>query len=1021
MSTPSRSPGVWTLLAALCLAFIPATADAQYFGRNKVQYEDFDFEVLKTEHFDIYYYASEGEAVALAARMAERWYARLSEVLGHQLRGRQPLILYASHPHFQQTNALFGQPGEGTGGVTELFKRRIILPFAGPLAETDHVLGHELVHAFQFDLTGGRGPVTGSNVPGALRLPLWFIEGMAEYLSVGPVDVQTAMWMREAVRGEPPTIDQLEDPKYFPYRYGHALWAYVGGRFGDDAVGAILRTAGKTGDWRQAFTSVLHVPVDSLSKDWHAALREAYEPLAAETASPETFGRPLVQSRKGQRINVAPALSPDGSRFVFFSERSLFSIEMYVADAGTGRVLRKITETAVDPHFESLLFLSSTGTWAPDGRRFAFAAIRKGRPVLAVVDVETGQRVRERRFPDLGEILNPSWSPDGRRVAFSAVVGGLSDLFVYDLEADTLLRLTNDPFADLQPAWSPDGSRIAFVTDRFTSDLSLPRTGPYALALLDVERRAIVPLGAVSDAKAINPQWAPDGLSVYFLSDRGGITNVYRLDVASGAVAPVTNLYTGVSGITALSPALSVAQAANRMLFSVYEGDGYSLYAADSPRPLAVAGPRALADDPAALPPRERVGAKVAALLDDPAVGLASGVDFERTDYNAGLSLDYIGQPYLAVGADRYGLFVGGGTSLFWSDMLGNHNLVTGLQVGGDIEDLSAIAAYTNLAKRLNWGLVGQRIPFVQGFAFRDFDSGDPRCAGTFCVVEQRIIQRQINHQVAGLLAYPFNRVQRVEVQAGFQNITFDLEVDSLVFHPGTGQVFVDRTVDLPTADALNFGFGSGALVYDNSFFGATSPILGQRYRLELGGSAGSLNYYTGLVDYRRYVMPIRPFTIAGRILHFGRYGGGADDDRLFPLFLGYQGIMRGYDSGSFEPSECTATSLLDCAAFNRLLGSRILAANLELRFPLLGVLGLGSGYYGFLPIEMAFFGDAGVAWDRDVEPKLFGGDRAAVSSYGVALRMNLFGFAIAELDYVRPVDRPEKDWYLQFGFTPGF
>jgi hypothetical protein len=142
-------------LIVFTLAMIGAaatTADAQYFGGNKVQYEKFDFKVLKTEHFDIYHYPEEAAAVQLASRMAERWYARISKVLHHELSGRQPLILYAAHPHFQQTNALSGEVGEGTGGVTEMYKRRIILPFAGGLAETDHVLGHELVHAFQYDM-----------------------------------------------------------------------------------------------------------------------------------------------------------------------------------------------------------------------------------------------------------------------------------------------------------------------------------------------------------------------------------------------------------------------------------------------------------------------------------------------------------------------------------------------------------------------------------------------------------------------------------------------------------------------------------------------------------------------------------------------------------------------------------------------------------------------------------------------------------------------------------------------------
>jgi hypothetical protein len=127
---------------------------AQYFGGNQVQYKEFDFQVMKTEHLDVYYYPEEREAVTLAAPMAERWYARLSRILDHQFESRQPVILYAGHSHFQQTNAIPVSPGEGTGGVSEVFKRRVLLPFAGSLAETDHVLGHELVHAFQFDITG---------------------------------------------------------------------------------------------------------------------------------------------------------------------------------------------------------------------------------------------------------------------------------------------------------------------------------------------------------------------------------------------------------------------------------------------------------------------------------------------------------------------------------------------------------------------------------------------------------------------------------------------------------------------------------------------------------------------------------------------------------------------------------------------------------------------------------------------------------------------------------------------------
>ena len=213
-------------LAFCAIACLSAPASAQYFGNNKVQYRTFDFQILKTEHFDIYFYPSEKSGVDIAARFAERWHARLERLLQHELRGRQPLILYGSHVEFEQTNVIGGEIGEGTGGVTEGLRRRIVLPLAGPLADTDHVIGHELVHAFQYDMTKEPDSAPGEN--GAERLPLWFIEGMAEYLSLGPVDPNTAMWLRDAARGERlPTIKDLDNPKYFPYRWGQALWAYV--------------------------------------------------------------------------------------------------------------------------------------------------------------------------------------------------------------------------------------------------------------------------------------------------------------------------------------------------------------------------------------------------------------------------------------------------------------------------------------------------------------------------------------------------------------------------------------------------------------------------------------------------------------------------------------------------------------------------------------------------------------------------------------------------------------------------
>ena len=191
-----RTP-VAVLAVFLSFLSVALPAEAQHFGRNKVHYKEFQFEVLKTNHFDVYFYEEERANAERVGRMAERWYARLSSIFEHQIQTRQPLVLYASHPDFEQTNVVGGMIGEGTGGVTEGLKRRVVLPLAGTLAETDHVLGHELVHAFQYDISAQRAPGGGS-AGGIEALPLWFVEGLAEYLSIGPVDPHTAMWLRDA-------------------------------------------------------------------------------------------------------------------------------------------------------------------------------------------------------------------------------------------------------------------------------------------------------------------------------------------------------------------------------------------------------------------------------------------------------------------------------------------------------------------------------------------------------------------------------------------------------------------------------------------------------------------------------------------------------------------------------------------------------------------------------------------------------------------------------------------------------
>jgi len=388
------------------------------------------------------------------------------------------------------------------------------------------------------------------------------------------------------------------------------------------------------------------------------------------------------------------------------------------------------------------------------------------------------------------------------------------------------------------------------------------------------------------------------------------------------------------------------------------------------------------------------------------------------------MSLDFVSRPYFTAGSDRWGTFIGGGASAYWSDMLGRHNLATQLQIQGSFKDVAALVGYTNRRSRWNWGLVAGQVPYISGNYSWGNAIGDN---GELLFVERRRLLRQYNRTITGLVSYPFDRVRRVEFSMGLNNISFSNEVRTIATSINTGREVSDTTINLPTFDALNLAQASLALVFDNAFFGATAPILGQRYRIEVGPSLGSLNYVSILGDFRRYTMPVRPFTLAFRAMHFGRYGAGGEDAVLSDLFIGYPSLVRGYDFNSFNFNECNADGT--CPVLDDLFGSKMVVANAELRFPLFGALGIGHGMFGILPVDFLVFGDAGITWDSNhSNVRVLGigctlGDncREPVYSVGAGLRINLLGFLIVEIDRVKPFQRPLKGTHWQFSFIPGF
>ncbi len=1040
---------VWMLVAAsLGLGVAPAAASAQYFGRNKVQYEDFDWQELHTDHFDFYFYPEEKAAVEDAGRMGERWYARLSRVFNHQFSSAKPVILYANHPDFQQTNTTEGQVGEGTGGFTESVKNRVVLPLTGVYADNDHVLGHELVHAFQYDIAQKMGAM-GQQGIGAL--PLWLIEGMAEYLSKGRDDPLTAMWMRDAaLRGDLPSFQQLtSDRRFFPYRYGQALWAYIGGRWGDRAVTDLFKASLQDG-WSAAVKRVLRTSSDQLNQDWLTALRAHYLPLMEGKDRPgEVAQKILAKDIDAGDMNVGPALSPDGRYVAFYSERALFEITLFLADAHTGEVVKKVADSETSLHFDALSFLESAGAWSPDGKEMAFTAFADGDEELAVIRLADREIVRHIRIEGVGALNSPAWSPDGRMIAVAGNSGGMSNLYLVDAETGRAEQLTNDPYAELQPSWSPDGRTLAFVTDRAGTDLKTLEYGNMRIGLMDMGTRQVRMLDLFAGGKHIDPHYGPNGEWLYFISDADGFQDVYRVRLASGEIQRITRIATGVSGITDLSPALTIAQQTGDIMFSVFNEGNYTVYRMDAAQVEARAQPvqnRFAGVQPAAiLPPMEAAERGiVASYMAEPLRGLPRDTVFPSGDYGARLALDYVGVPTLGASfGGPFGTMVQGAVATYWSDMLGNRQLMAAVQANGTFKDVGGQVQYVNRKGHLNWGLLAGHIPYRLGYYFYDPQSS---FNGRPAVEQDLQLFRIYQDQAVALFEFPRSQTRRFEVNAGYMRYGFGLETLRVYYDAATGQQLGSETTSdtLPSelAHPLSMGTATFAYVGDWSNFGFTSPVRGGRFRFEVSPMFGGLNMVNALADYRRYFWHY-PFTLAVRGMHYGRYGPDAENGNpLFTqqLFLGYETLVRGYDYNSFSSSECGATGVNGgCPVFNRLLGSKLAVASAELRLPLFGVPGFGLINFPFVPTELAGFVDAGVAWNSrscgndgsstdsqglsctPVWKWNAPGERTPVVSAGITSRFNVLGFAVLEIYYAYPFQRPNKGWHFGFQLAPGW